>query len=167
MHLKAGLSTSGWLAVLLLFVLAHLFAQGAQMRERLDVERGKDAASFGAICEKNLVYQRLAPSEKVTGNIGVGSDRVRKFRLTLADLFALLRRMKIIFDFKDTEGQWTHEKRQTATDEIKERCYRVGFRGEPEIVFPAPQAQPNARGVGTGGKTVFRYTPFAEIPDAS
>jgi hypothetical protein len=75
--------------------------------------------------------------------------------------------MKIIFAFEDTEGHWTPEKRQTATDEIKGRCYRVGFRGEPEIVFPDPQAQPNARGVGSGGRTVFRYTPFAEIPDAS
>jgi len=70
LHLKAGLSTSGWLAVLLLFVLAHLFAQGAQMRERLDVERGKDAASFGAICEKNLVYQRLAPDTLADLNRG-------------------------------------------------------------------------------------------------
>ena len=75
--------------------------------------------------------------------------------------------MKIIFNFEDTEGQWTSEKRQTATNEIKERCYRIGFRDEPEIVFPAPLAQPNARGVGTGGGTVFRYAAFAEIPDAS
>jgi hypothetical protein len=75
--------------------------------------------------------------------------------------------MKIIFGFEDAEGQWTREKRQTATDEIKGRCYRVGFRGEPEIVFPAPEAQPNAIGVGTGGRTVFCYAPFAEIPDAS
>jgi hypothetical protein len=75
--------------------------------------------------------------------------------------------MKIAFAFEDTEGHWTPEKRQRAADEIKGRCYRVGFRGEPEIVFPAPEAQPNARGVGTGGRTLFRYTPFAEIPDAS
>jgi len=75
--------------------------------------------------------------------------------------------MKITFNFEDAEGQWTPKKRQTAADEIKGRCYRVGFRGEPEIVFPAPQAQPNARGVGTSGRTLFRYTPFAEIPDAS
>jgi hypothetical protein len=75
--------------------------------------------------------------------------------------------MKITFAFEDTEGHWTPKKQQTAADEIKRRCYRVGFRGEPEIVFPAPQAQPNASGVGTRGKTVFRYSPFAEIPDAS
>ncbi len=53
LHLKAGLSTSGWLAVLLLFVLAHLFAQGAQMRERLDVERGKDAEVLGRYVKKS------------------------------------------------------------------------------------------------------------------
>jgi hypothetical protein len=35
LHLDAGFSTSGWLAVLLTFVLAHVFAEGAQMREDL------------------------------------------------------------------------------------------------------------------------------------
>ena len=35
-HLDAGFSTSGWLAVLLTFVLAQVFAQGTLMREDLE-----------------------------------------------------------------------------------------------------------------------------------
>lgn len=37
LHLKAGFSINGWLAVLLTFVLARVFADGAHMRQ--DVER--------------------------------------------------------------------------------------------------------------------------------
>ena len=37
LHLDAGFSINGWLAVLLTFVLAHVFAEGALMRQ--DVER--------------------------------------------------------------------------------------------------------------------------------
>jgi hypothetical protein len=33
LHLDAGMSISGWLAVLLTFVLARVFAKGSQMRE--------------------------------------------------------------------------------------------------------------------------------------
>jgi hypothetical protein len=36
LHLDAGFSISGWLAVLLTFVLARVFAQGALMREDLE-----------------------------------------------------------------------------------------------------------------------------------
>jgi hypothetical protein len=36
LHLDAGFSTSGWLAVLLTFVLARVFAAGALMREDLE-----------------------------------------------------------------------------------------------------------------------------------
>jgi len=36
LHLDAGFSTGGWLAVLLLFVLARVFAEGARMREDLE-----------------------------------------------------------------------------------------------------------------------------------
>ena len=35
-HLDAGFSTSGWLAVILTFVLARVFAEGALMRDDLD-----------------------------------------------------------------------------------------------------------------------------------
>ena len=35
-HLDAGFSTSGWLAVVLTFVLARVFAEGALMREDLE-----------------------------------------------------------------------------------------------------------------------------------
>ncbi len=35
-HLNAGFSTAGWLAVLLSFVLAGVFAEGARMRDDLD-----------------------------------------------------------------------------------------------------------------------------------
>ena len=35
-HLAAGFSPSGWLAVILTFVLARVFAEGASMREDLD-----------------------------------------------------------------------------------------------------------------------------------
>ena len=35
LHLDAGFSTSGWLAVILTFVLARVFAEGARMREDL------------------------------------------------------------------------------------------------------------------------------------
>jgi len=35
-HLDAGFSISGWLAVLLMFVLARVFAEGAHMREDLE-----------------------------------------------------------------------------------------------------------------------------------
>lgn len=35
-HLNAGFSTSGWLAVLLTFVLARIFAEGTLMREDID-----------------------------------------------------------------------------------------------------------------------------------
>src|SRR3954470_16180774 len=35
-HVDAGFSTSGWLSVLLLFVLARVFAQGARMRDELE-----------------------------------------------------------------------------------------------------------------------------------
>ena len=35
-HVDAGFSTSGWLAVLLLFVLARVFAHGARMRDELE-----------------------------------------------------------------------------------------------------------------------------------
>ena len=36
MHLDAGFSASGWLAVILTFVLARVFAEGALMREDLE-----------------------------------------------------------------------------------------------------------------------------------
>lgn len=36
LHVDAGFSTSGWLAVLLLFVLARVFAEGARMRDDLE-----------------------------------------------------------------------------------------------------------------------------------
>lgn len=36
LHLDAGFSTSGWLAVLLTFVLARVFAEGTAMREDLE-----------------------------------------------------------------------------------------------------------------------------------
>jgi hypothetical protein len=36
LHLDAGFSTSGWLAVLLTFVLARVFAEGAAMRDDLE-----------------------------------------------------------------------------------------------------------------------------------
>ncbi len=36
LHLDAGFSTSGWLAVILTFVLARVFAEGALMREDLE-----------------------------------------------------------------------------------------------------------------------------------
>jgi len=36
MHLDAGFSTSGWLAVVLTFVLARVFAQGSLMRDDLE-----------------------------------------------------------------------------------------------------------------------------------
>jgi hypothetical protein len=36
MHFDAGFSTNGWLAVLLTFVLARVFAEGALMREDLE-----------------------------------------------------------------------------------------------------------------------------------
>jgi hypothetical protein len=35
-HLGAGFSTNGWLAVLLIFVLARVFAEGTLMREELE-----------------------------------------------------------------------------------------------------------------------------------
>jgi len=35
-NVDAGFSTSGWLSVLLLFVLARVFAQGALMRDELE-----------------------------------------------------------------------------------------------------------------------------------
>jgi hypothetical protein len=35
-HLDAGFSTNGWLAVLLIFVLARVFAEGTLMREELE-----------------------------------------------------------------------------------------------------------------------------------
>jgi hypothetical protein len=35
-HLNAGFSISGWLAVLLTFLLARVFAEGALMRQDLD-----------------------------------------------------------------------------------------------------------------------------------
>jgi hypothetical protein len=36
LHLDAGFSVSGWLAILLTFVLAQLFAEGARMRDDLE-----------------------------------------------------------------------------------------------------------------------------------
>ena len=36
LHLDAGFSTSGWLAVILTFVLARVFAEGTLMREELE-----------------------------------------------------------------------------------------------------------------------------------
>ena len=36
LHLDAGFSPSGWLAVILTFVLARVFAEGARMREDLE-----------------------------------------------------------------------------------------------------------------------------------
>ena len=36
LHLNAGFSTNGWLAVLLTFVLARVFAEGTLMREDLE-----------------------------------------------------------------------------------------------------------------------------------
>ena len=35
-HVGAGFSTAGWLAVLLTFVLARVFAEGARMRDELE-----------------------------------------------------------------------------------------------------------------------------------
>ena len=35
-HFDAGFSINGWLAVLLTFLLAHIFAEGARMREELE-----------------------------------------------------------------------------------------------------------------------------------
>ena len=36
LHLQAGFSISGWLAVLLTFLLARVFAEGTRMREDLE-----------------------------------------------------------------------------------------------------------------------------------
>ena len=36
LHLNAGFSVNGWLAVILTFVLAHVFANGTRMREELE-----------------------------------------------------------------------------------------------------------------------------------
>ena len=36
LHMDAGFSVSGWLAVLLTFLLARVFAEGARMREDLE-----------------------------------------------------------------------------------------------------------------------------------
>jgi hypothetical protein len=36
LHLNAGFSASGWLAVVMTFVLARVFAEGAQMRHDLE-----------------------------------------------------------------------------------------------------------------------------------
>lgn len=36
LHLDAGFSTNGWLAVLLTFILARIFAEGARMRDDLE-----------------------------------------------------------------------------------------------------------------------------------
>jgi hypothetical protein len=36
LHLDAGFSITGWLAVLLTFVLARVFAEGARMRDELE-----------------------------------------------------------------------------------------------------------------------------------
>lgn len=36
LHLDAGFSVSGWLAVLLTFILARVFAEGTLMREDLE-----------------------------------------------------------------------------------------------------------------------------------
>jgi hypothetical protein len=36
LHINAGFSINGWLAVLLTFVLAHVFAKGALMREGVE-----------------------------------------------------------------------------------------------------------------------------------
>jgi hypothetical protein len=36
LHLRAGFSISGWLAVLLVFLLARVFAEGTLMREDLE-----------------------------------------------------------------------------------------------------------------------------------
>jgi hypothetical protein len=36
LHLDAGFSVNGWLAVVLIFVLARVFAEGALMREDLE-----------------------------------------------------------------------------------------------------------------------------------
>lgn len=36
LHLNAGFSINGWLVVLLTFVLAHVFAQGAPLREEVE-----------------------------------------------------------------------------------------------------------------------------------
>jgi len=36
LHVDAGFSTAGWLAVLLLFVLARVFTEGARMRDDLE-----------------------------------------------------------------------------------------------------------------------------------
>ena len=44
-------------------------------------------------------------------------------------------------------GRVRNDKRRT--DEIKKRDTGLNS-GEPEIVFPSPEAQPNAKGVGTG-----------------
>jgi hypothetical protein len=35
-HIQAGFSINGWLAVLLTFLLARVFAEGARMREDLE-----------------------------------------------------------------------------------------------------------------------------------
>ena len=35
-HFDAGFSINGWLAVLLTFLLAHIFAEGTRMREELE-----------------------------------------------------------------------------------------------------------------------------------
>ena len=44
--------------------------------------------------------------------------------------------IKIIFGFEDAEGHWTREKRQTATDEIKGRCYRLDSEANWRLCFP-------------------------------
>jgi hypothetical protein len=36
LHINAGFSINGWLAVLLTFVLAHVFAKGTLMREGVE-----------------------------------------------------------------------------------------------------------------------------------
>ncbi len=69
--------------------------------------------------------------------------------------------MKVTTDFDDTEGNWTSEKRERATKEIRDRCSAQGYAEDVRVHFDAPVAQPHG-----SGPVVFHYRAWADIPDA-
>ena len=69
--------------------------------------------------------------------------------------------MTISYDFTDTQGKWTNEKRHRCHRELRERCASVGYYGDIAVECPDPVAL----AIPANGPVPFRYSAYVELPD--
>jgi hypothetical protein len=90
--------------------------------------------------------------------VGVGSVWFLELPISLrADRYSLVR---FDFDFQDSEGRWTPEKRRRVTQQINERLRADGIIGEPKITFEEPERLPSP-----DDEPRFAYCYSAEIDE--